>query len=265
VSGTLTFAPGETSKTINVPVNGDTTIEDDETLTLELSDVQFATPTALSATGTIVDDDFAGYPRPAGASPLRVSLVPAFAECTGPNRTHGPPLASPSCSPPAQSSDQLTVGSPDANGKPTASIGWLRANVNVGDPLTPEDESDVGLTVSLTDVRTKADLLDYTGELEASAMVRITDRDNGTGSVAGTVTDFPYEFTVPCSATPDSNVGSTCSTTTTADSLVPGAIREGERAIWQIGQVAVFDGGPDGLASTPGGNTPFARQGIFVP
>ena len=135
VSGTLTFAPGETSKPITVPVNGDTTVEGDETLTLELSDVQFATPAALSATGTIVDDDFAGYPRPAGASPLRVSLVPAFAECTGPNRTHGPPLASPSCSPPAQSSGQLTVGTPDANGKPTASIGWLRANVNVGRPL----------------------------------------------------------------------------------------------------------------------------------
>ena len=118
VSGTLTFAPGETSKTINVPVNGDTTVEDDETLTLELSDVQFATPAALSATGTIVDDDFAGYPRPQGASPLRVSLVPAFAECTGPNRTHGPPLASPSCNPPAQSSDHLTVGAPDANGQP---------------------------------------------------------------------------------------------------------------------------------------------------
>ena len=44
VSGDLTFGPGETSKTIDVPVNGDTTIEGDETFTLELSDVQFATP-----------------------------------------------------------------------------------------------------------------------------------------------------------------------------------------------------------------------------
>jgi hypothetical protein len=47
--------------------------------------------------------------------------------------------------------------------------------------------------------------------------------------------------------------------------LVPGTIEEGKRAIWQIGQVTVLDGGPDGLASTPGDNTPFARQGIFVP
>ena len=35
-----------------------------------------------------------GYPRPAGASPLRASLVPAYNECTAPNRTHGPPLDS---------------------------------------------------------------------------------------------------------------------------------------------------------------------------
>src|SRR4029079_142199 len=42
-----------------------------------------------------------GYPRPLAASPIQVSLVPAFAECTGAsNRTHGPPLAYPSCAPP---------------------------------------------------------------------------------------------------------------------------------------------------------------------
>ena len=33
------------------------------------------------------------YVRPAGASPLRISLVPAFSACTAPNREHGPPLA----------------------------------------------------------------------------------------------------------------------------------------------------------------------------
>ena len=42
------------------------------------------------------------YPRPVGATPLRVSLVTAYDECTAPNRTHGPPLDSPSCNPPTQ-------------------------------------------------------------------------------------------------------------------------------------------------------------------
>jgi len=38
-SGTLTFAEGETTKTIEVTVNGDTDIEDDETFTVNLSNV----------------------------------------------------------------------------------------------------------------------------------------------------------------------------------------------------------------------------------
>ena len=41
---------------------------------------------------------YPGYPRPLGAGPLRASLVPAFAPCTAPDRTHGPPLAFGSCS-----------------------------------------------------------------------------------------------------------------------------------------------------------------------
>jgi hypothetical protein len=40
---------------------------------------------------------------------------------------------------------------------------------------------------------------------------------------------------------------------------------ESGRSIWELGQVQVFDGGADGLASTPGDNTVFERQGVFVP
>ncbi len=207
----------------------------------------------------------AGYPRPQGATPLRVSLVPAFEECTSPNRTHGEPLDSPSCNPPVQESGHLTVGTPDANGRAANSVGSARFAVLAGDPSTPADEADVALSFDLTDVRNKGDLLDYTGELQASAVARITDRDNGPGPVAGTVSDFVYSFTVPCSATTETSVGSTCATATTADALVPGTIKEGERSIWQLGQFEVLDGGADGQASTGGDNTLFARQGIFVP
>ena len=42
----------------------------------------------------------AGHLRPAGATPLRIALVPAAQECTTPNRQHGPPLAFSSCAPP---------------------------------------------------------------------------------------------------------------------------------------------------------------------
>ena len=207
----------------------------------------------------------ASYPRPISANRIRVSLVPAYAACTAPNRTHGEPLAHPSCSPPSQSSDYLTVGPVAANGSPANSVGSLGANVILGDPSPTLDEADVKLSFTLTDVRNKDDLLDYTGELEVNAAVRITDRDNGGGSTPGTVADLTYAFTVACSGTTATAVGANCTATTTADSLVPGTIKEGKRSIWEFGQIAAFDGGADGLASTSGGNTPFVRQGIFVP
>jgi hypothetical protein len=39
---------------------------------------------------------------------------------------------------------------------------------------------------------------------------------------------------------------------------------KGKRAIWELGQVRVYDGGPDGLAATAD-NSLFAVQGVFVP
>ena len=57
VSGTLTFAPGEVSKTIAVRVFDDTVDERDETFALVLSDLQGATLGRGSALGTIRDDD----------------------------------------------------------------------------------------------------------------------------------------------------------------------------------------------------------------
>jgi hypothetical protein len=55
--GTLAFAPGETSKPIEVLVNGDTVVEPDETLTISLSGAANATIADGSATGTITNDD----------------------------------------------------------------------------------------------------------------------------------------------------------------------------------------------------------------
>jgi len=55
--GTLAFSPGETTKTIEVQVNGDTVVEPDETLTISLSGAANATIADGSATGTIINDD----------------------------------------------------------------------------------------------------------------------------------------------------------------------------------------------------------------
>lgn len=58
-TGTLTFAPSETTKTVTVTVAGDAVIEPDETLVLTLSNPSNATISDATATGTITTDDFA--------------------------------------------------------------------------------------------------------------------------------------------------------------------------------------------------------------
>lgn len=211
------------------------------------------------------------YVRPKGASPLRVSLVPAYQACTAPNRVHGPPLDSPSCNPPVQSSPNVTVGSPEANGPVANSVASARYTAKVGNPATPADEADVKVKVSATDIRASGDLTDYTGELQAQVTLRITDRNNSLlppifpDDTRGTVQDTPLSVTVPCAATAGTNIGSTCSITTTADTLVPGTVTEGDRSVWQFDRIALLDGGPDGDAETAAGNVPFATQGVFVP
>jgi hypothetical protein len=61
-TGTVTFAPGETSKTIDVTVVGETVYEPDETFTVALSNPVNATIGTGSATGTIQNDDPVAQP-----------------------------------------------------------------------------------------------------------------------------------------------------------------------------------------------------------
>jgi Tol biopolymer transport system component len=206
-----------------------------------------------------------GYARPKGAASEWISLVPAYKPCTAPNSTHGTPLAAPSCDPPVPVSDHLTVGTADSNGRPTKATSQLLVEVQVGNAATPEDEADAKLTFFAKDVRNKSDLSDYTGELQGRQSLRLTDKANGYGGASATAQDLAYSFTVPCAATTDTTIGSECNLATTADTLVPGTVKEGKRAIWELGQLQVFDGGSDGLASTSAGNTLFEVQGIFVP
>lgn len=65
-SGTLTFAPNETTKTITVPILADTVAEPDESFTVTLSNPTNATLLVAQATGTIQNDDVvvACGPRP---------------------------------------------------------------------------------------------------------------------------------------------------------------------------------------------------------
>lgn len=57
VSGTLVFAPGQTTQTISVAVRGDLTVEPDETFAVELSNPNGATIAVGEGIGTILTDD----------------------------------------------------------------------------------------------------------------------------------------------------------------------------------------------------------------
>ena len=87
----------------------------------------------------------------------------------------------PSCNPAIPSSDYLTVGAPDVNGKPANFMGAVNLKVLGESPIDPDngDQADVEIAVSLTDVRKASDLTDYTGELSAVLSLRTTDRHNG--------------------------------------------------------------------------------------
>jgi hypothetical protein len=238
---------------------------------------------AISAVMSLVTAEMASatHPRPLSASPIVVSMVPSFNECVGTgNRTHGPPLVFPSCAPPVQTSNNLTIGTFDANGANSNGKASIRISVKVGVPGGVED-SDVNLVATSSDIRCKAgnaacgagnaaDGADYTGQVQGNALIRITDHWNavapGGGPDAATVQDIPFPVTVTCAETASTAVGSNCNITTSANSVVPGTpVKDGKRGNVEIKQIQVTDGGPDGVMGTPTGNTLFAVQGIFIP
>jgi putative CocE/NonD family hydrolase len=213
-----------------------------------------------------------GHIRPKGASPLRASLVPAYQPCASPNEQHGPPLDFGSCNPPTPTSGFLTVGTPDANRAPSNAIGSVRYGVQLNPSPTPNDAL---IDVSTTDVRCKSSASttcgnanaaagsDYIGQLQATTARRITDKDYEPGDSA-TMQDVGFPVTVPCSGTASTSVGSTCAISTSANSVVPGSVKTGVRAVWEMGQIEVYDGGSSGTAGA-GDATLFEHQGIFVP
>jgi hypothetical protein len=215
----------------------------------------------------------ATHVRPKGASPVRVSFVPAYKSCDAPNSTHGAPLAFPSCNPPLQSSNFLTVGTPDANGAGANSIGFLLLKVR---STSPEDIlftgtiSDVrclaGTAASVCTSSNSAEGPDYSGRLQANATIRVSDHYNGPGlNEAATVQDIPFPINFVCANTPDTSIGGLCTVDDQGPVVCPECgVQEGVRTVVGITQFEVFDGGADGDINTAG-NTVFMRQGIFIP
>lgn len=221
---------------------------------------------ALCALLAVTQAATASHPRPKGATPVRIPLVPAYASCTAPNRTHGAPLTFPSCSPPAPTSNYLTVGTPDSNAAGANFVGSVTIRAMA---------ADVGFAVALTDVRCRPSVAqavcnspnagdgpDYSGTLQLSGSTRLSDHYNGTGAdEAGTLVDIPFPIVFECANTVSTSVGGECQVATTANAVVPGMIAAGRRTLWQFDQVVVNDGGANGQRPT----TLFVIEGLFVP
>jgi hypothetical protein len=95
--------------------------------------------------------------------------------------------------------------------------------------------------------------------------IRITDRFNGYGlTQAGTVTDVGFPVPIDCIPTSQGNTGSTCGVNTTANALAPGSVRDGNLAVWQVGEIAIKDSGPDGIRGNSDDEL-FEVQGFFLP
>jgi hypothetical protein len=229
---------------------------------------------ALTVNGSLGVSAPPGYPRPKGASPLRASLVVAYAGCAAglANSQHGAPLSFPSCKPPQQTSSFLTVGTADANGANANAVGSVRYDVRINASPTP---NDVAINIGTSDVRcltaggtacgsaNDAAGADYAGQLQETTALRITDTDYSP-SDSGTTQDVPFAVTVPCAQSAGTATGSACAVSTSANSVVPGAVKSGMRAIWEMGAVRVFDGGSSGVAGAADA-TLFETQGVFVP
>ena len=229
--------------------------------------VQTPAPKVVPPGYELVPSGATPYPRPGGASPLRVPLVPSFAECTSPSSMHIAPLDYPSCTP-RQESALLTTST---IGKGS---GHVRMTVLPGNTLTTDDEADIAIEMAANDVRNRSNGSDYSGKVILTTRLRITDRDSAAGSA--TVQDFNFFVPVDCAATPaDPTAGGTCAVTTSTDTLVPGFAHEGARAVISAFSFSVLDAGPDGDINPAGSQCPpqcgtgdeseFLRQGIFAP
>ncbi len=215
------------------------------------------------------------YARPGSGTPLRVPLVPAYAECTSPNTTHvapklgpGPGAEDPACSPPVlPATGQLTMGTAGAGSA------FTKLRAIPGNPATAADEADIAVTANATDVRNRVGGTDYTGNVLLAARLRITDQASGSAqSTPATAQDVTGSLPMPCTATAGAN-GAICTVTSTMDTLVPGFAREGKLAIYSFLSVEVLDAGPDGNVNVAGcppacgtaDETVFLREGFVTP
>ncbi len=152
-SGTLTFAPGETTKTVDVPVTQDLLDEADETFTVELSDPVNAVFNDGVGTATITDDD---------AQPGLDIAIPAISEGDADSST-----ANIEVKLSAESGREVRVDYATANGTAIAGADYTPA---AGTLVFLPGTTSAGETVKRIPVTITGDRLD---ELDETFIVRL--------------------------------------------------------------------------------------------
>ena len=167
--GTLTFAAGTTTQTIDVSVTGDTADEADETVVVTLSSAANATIGTATGTGTITDDD---------ATPTLSIDAPSMTEGDS-----GTATLTFTVSLSAASGRQVTVAYADA-GTGTAMSGTDYTAIT-GGTLT----FAAGTTTQTIDVSVTGDTADEADETVVVTLSNAANATIGTATGTGTITD----------------------------------------------------------------------------
>ena len=159
VSGSLTLTAGALSNTIDVPINGDTDTESDETFTVTLSNPQNASILDGAATGTILDDD--------GGLVSGLTSRPSNTSCVAPAKPTGNA---------AISSQRVFTGLP-AFSKPVVllqapheSTQWYLVEKD-GRILRFDNQDSVTSTSTFIDIREPTDPIDVDSETGESGLL----------------------------------------------------------------------------------------------
>jgi len=264
---------------------------------------RFSLVVALAALGAmcVAGAALAAHARPSSATPLTFQLVPSFAPatpCAGTVSTHGAPLAVPSCNPPVQTSQWLTLQDPtraapytgpaDGKGRIILSVVCFNPGTTTPSGQNPPctnagDQIDVKIDSFSQGTRCTAVIAGgictapnalYNGKVLGVSTIQISDHDNVSGlacdpNCAATVTALPFSVGAQCTA-------GACNYVTSADLTVPGVTKEGKRGVVELGQLQIQDAGADGnlagaacpptCAQNPGDGSAVASvQGLFVP
>jgi len=276
---------------------------------------------AVAALGMLVaaQSASANIVRPAGATPIGASAVIAYQPCltaTPAGNAHNPAnLPGAACSPPVQYTPRLTAGDPVVNGSAANFRGNIKLVVTTA-PTNVQFPSGAPANNYVQDVRCtpgyaagagagvcsapgSGNLLlaggaspnpDYSGALNASSYIRITDQANSgtacppTCTSDATVQDLAFAVAADCATTPSTSIGATCLPRHASANALCGCVASGKRSNIEIGvgnsaagaasslpTGAIFatDGGNDGvvpdLVADTDGAAPFTRTGLFLP